>query len=67
MSLAEQALVGRDFTTIALQFSVYCYKCNAIMRPGEPVMKYDGATFTHINCPNTPFKTFAPHKYGGNR
>lgn len=69
MTLAEQALVGRAFKTMVLpnNFAVYCYKCNAIMSTGMLVQKFDGATYTHETCPSTPFKTFAPHKYGGTR
>lgn len=69
MNLAEQALVGRTFKTMLLPdgFSVYCYKCNAIMEPGTLVQKFDGATYVHEICPSTPLKTFSPHKYGGTR
>ncbi len=64
MTLAEQALAGRDFTTVLAPLSVYCFKCNVTIPKGELVLRYDAATFTHENCPNTPHKTFAPHKYG---
>lgn len=65
MSLAEQALWGRTFKTILAPLSIYCYKCNTMIRIGELVKRYGGATYTHETCPNTPHKTFAPHKYGG--
>lgn len=64
MTLAEQALVGRDFTTVAAPFNVYCYKCNVTIPTGMPANRFDGATFTHTSCPSTPHKTFAAHKYG---
>lgn len=65
MTLAEYNLMGREFTTVAMPFSLYCYKCNLTIRKGEPAKRYDAATFTHTTCPSTPHKTFAPHKYGG--
>lgn len=67
MTLAEQAIHGREFTTLAMPFALYCYLCNVTIMPGDPAKKYDGATYTHVTCPTTPHKTFAPHKYGGTR
>lgn len=64
MTLAEQALYGREFTTVSMMHQVYCYKCNLIMRVGDLAFMFDAATFTHESCPTTPLKTFAPHKYG---
>lgn len=63
MTLAEQALYGRDFTTVTMPFALYCYKCNVTMQKGELALRYDAATYVHETCPSTPHKTFAPHKY----
>lgn len=65
MTLAEQALVGRDFDTVLTPHPVYCYKCNLIMAVDVLAHRYDAATYTHETCPTTPHKTFAPHRYGG--
>jgi hypothetical protein len=64
-SLAEQAIAGREFTTVQMpkDFQVYCFKCNATIRSGDLAKRYDGATYVHETCPSTPHKTFAPHKY----
>lgn len=67
MTLAEQALYGREFKTVLSPLTVYCYKCNVIIHEGELVQQYDGATFVHQTCPSTPHRTFAPHKYGDAR
>ena len=67
MTLAEQALYGREFKTVPMPFALYCYNCNGTIHKGEPALRYDAATFTHPTCPNVPLKTFAPHKYGDNR
>lgn len=67
MSLAEQSLAGRDFTTVAAALAVYCYRCNVPIRKGEPALRYDGATYTHTTCPTIAHKTFAAHKYGSAR
>lgn len=64
LSLAEQTLAGREFITGLLALNVYCYTCNVIMTTGTAVRKYDGATYTHVNCPKTPLKNVAVHKYG---
>lgn len=67
MTLAEQALHGREFTTIATPFSVYCYKCNVTIQKGSLSLRFDAATYVHETCPTTPHKTFAAHKYGDAR
>lgn len=66
MSLAEQQLRDREFTTLPMPFSLCCYKCDVIIRVGALALRYDGATYAHESCPTTPHKTFAPHKYGSN-
>lgn len=68
-SLAEQNLAGRDFTVQMMpdNFQTYCALCNVLATPGTLVKKYDGATYVHEVCPTTPFRTFAPHKYGNAR
>ena len=65
MTLAEQAIVGREFKTVVLPdgFNVYCVKCNTIMRSGTLTKRYDGATYAHETCPNLPLKNVAVHKY----
>lgn len=63
MTLAEQALHGREFTTVLTPLTVYCYKCNLIMPTGTLAQKFDGATYTHETCPSTPLKNVAVHKY----
>lgn len=64
LTLAEQHLVGRDSTTGPAPLSVYCYTCNVTIRKGELASRFDAATFTHVTCPSSPHRTFAPHKYG---
>lgn len=66
MTLAENELRGREFMTVLMPatFQVYCYLCNGRIKPNELCNRYNGATWTHEHCPNTPIKTFAPHKYG---
>jgi hypothetical protein len=63
MTLAEQALAGRDYSTVLTPHSVYCYKCNIIMPQNELARRYDAATYTHDTCPSTPLKNVAVHKY----
>lgn len=63
MTLAEQALVGRDFETCLAPHAVYCFKCNIIMQKDTLTLRYDGATYTHETCPSTPLVNVAIHKY----
>ena len=67
MTLAEQALAKRDFTTEPAPMAVYCFKCNVTIHKGQLTHRYDAATFIHETCPTTPHRTFAPHKYGNAR
>lgn len=54
-----------DFKTTTAAFNVFCSdsECNGLIREGEPVKKYDGATFTHIKCADGKPKHTAAHKY----
>lgn len=65
MTLAEQALAGREFKTVQMpdNFQIVCSLCNGMVRPGDLAKRFDGATYTHETCPNLPLKTFAPHRY----
>ena len=65
MTLADMYLDGREFETVVAQINIYCYRCNGMVRSGESAKRYDAATYTHVGCPKTPLKTYAPHKYGG--
>lgn len=53
-----------DFTTMAMPIALYCAlsTCQTLIPIGEPVKKYDGATYVHIACPNLPMRHFAAHK-----
>jgi hypothetical protein len=68
-SLAEQNIAGREFELVKMpmNFAVYCVLCNVRSLGGMLMKKYDGATYIHETCPTTPFRTFAPHKYGNAR
>lgn len=54
-----------DFKTVAMPLALYCAfsDCQTLIHVGEPVRRYDGATFTHIKCPSTPMRHFAAHKH----
>lgn len=71
MTYAELRLDQDDYTlgTMPENFQTYCArsKCQVLIRPGTAVKRYDAATYVHLNCPTTPHRTFAPHKYGDAR
>lgn len=67
MTLSEYAFHGREFKTVSMPFNLCCSSCNIYIQKGELAKRYDGATYVHEVCPNTPHKTFAPHKYGDAR
>lgn len=64
MTLAEQQLHNRKYEMALIPFSLCCFSCNTLIPKGTLVRKYDAATMVHETCPNTPHRTFAPHKYG---
>jgi hypothetical protein len=59
-------LDSREYEVVTLpdDFQIYCAKCNGMCTPSSVVRRFDGATYSHLACPKTPLKTFAPHKYG---
>lgn len=54
-----------DFTTIPMPLALYCAfsDCQTLIKVGELVKRYDGATYVHISCPKTPMRHFAAHKH----
>lgn len=64
MKWNDKALEARDYEALAMPFALYCAisTCNVIIMPGMPAKKYDGATYTHVNCPKSPHKNYAAHK-----
>lgn len=64
MTFADNALRGRDYDLTLAQFSICCFKCNTIIPKNTLIKRYDATTLVHETCPNTPHRTFAPHKYG---
>lgn len=66
MKYKDDALMARtDFKTIPMPFAMYCSlsSCQTLIKPGEIVKRYDGATYVHHNCPRSGnIRNFAPHK-----
>lgn len=58
-------LQSRDYKNVTAPFSVVCSwsKCQLVIKQGAPAHKYDGATYTHAQCPSLPLKRYATHKY----
>lgn len=65
MTIYSDSLKERPFETVSAPLNVFCSdsKCNGLIRTGEPVKKYDGATFTHIVCAEGKPRHTAAHKY----
>ncbi len=60
----DKALLERESFLVSQPIAVYCSlsTCTTLIMPGFPALKYDAATFTHVNCPTSPRKHIAPHK-----
>jgi len=66
MSYHDDVLFAREHTLVSMPLATYCSRstCNVLIHVGEPVMRFDGATFVHVSCPSSPLKTQAIHKMG---
>ena len=62
MTLAEQALHGREFEIVLSPHPIYCFKCHIIMGKGTLVQRYDSTKMTHTKCPDRPFRNVAIHR-----
>lgn len=65
MTIRDDMLRASDeYKTMSMPIALYCAisSCQTLIHIGEPVKKYDGATYTHITCPTTPHRAFAAHK-----
>lgn len=64
VSYFDAVLSQRDFTLVEMPFPLYCarFACNILIPTGTQAQRYDGATYTHVNCPKTEHRTFAAHK-----
>lgn len=53
-----------EFVSMPMPLALYCAfsDCQTLIPVGEPVKRFDGATYVHIACPKTPIRHFAPHK-----
>lgn len=61
----EQLRNSDDFQTMAMPIALYCAysDCQTLIPVGDPVKRFDGATYVHISCPKTPMRHFAAHKH----
>lgn len=67
MTLRDDMLnESTDFKTMPMPIAMYCAlsHCQTLIKPGTPVKKFDGATYVHVNCPDSPMRSVAAHKYG---
>lgn len=65
MTLRDDMLnESTEFKTIPMPIALYCAfsHCQTLIKKGTPVKKFDGATYVHVSCPDSPLREFAAHK-----
>lgn len=54
MDLQNMYAFSKNDELTNVPLSLYCAKCDHLMRKGELARKFDNATYYHATCPNTP-------------